>query len=159
MKPSSKRVNFTWSPAAGLRFSIEFTARGRGDSFGADCAWTEARREKQDPVSWLSRDPFRDEAFLFPHARVQLQSLSLALHDNPRVLFWHFWQPSAELGDTPESHAVWTAEFIAEELRPLLDSEAQQRVEAAVDQAMGDLKRCALPWFEKKLQSYLKKDS
>lgn len=51
------------------------------------------------------------------------------------------------------SHAGWKAEFIAEDFRPALDVEAQQRVEAAVDQAIININRYAMPWFEKNWSS------
>lgn len=157
-KPSSKPVSFVWGPVDKLKFVINFSAPGRQDHFEAWCGWSETGASRPDfgPL-WAQDDPFRYAAFSLAQAQVPFQALSAASHERPTTIWWYFWKPTTELGDTRESHAAFMAEALAEELRPVPDVEARQRVEEAVRKSMSDLKRCALPWFERKLEWYLSK--
>lgn len=149
-KPSSKPIKFAWNPVGKLVFTIEYDARGKQDDFQAWFFWSETG--KLGPNGTASLDfPFREDSYELANATVMLQTLSAALNDDPRVFRWPFWQPATSLFDDREA---WHAEFMAEERRAISDAEARQRVEAAVDKAMMDIKRGALPWFEKKLGWY-----
>ncbi len=151
--PSSKPVRFVWNAVDKLAFTLEFAAPGRQDNFEAYCRWSETGKSKVEGLFWLDH-PFAKETFEAPDAVAMVQALSDDLGDNPRVFKWDIWEPETFLEASPESHAAWQAEFIAEELRGISDDEARRRVEAAVNRAMADIKRCALPWFEKKLEWY-----
>ena len=153
---SSKPVKFVWNAVDKLTFTTEFAAPGRQDRFEAYCGWSETGKSNAAGLLWLHDDPLGDAAFKVPDAMVMVQGLSEALGDNPRVFSWHFWEPTIPLETSAESHAAWQTEFIAEELRIVGNAEARQRVEIAVDKAMTDIKRCAVPWFEKKLGWYQK---
>lgn len=154
--PSARPVRFVWTVVDKLTFSIEFAVRGKQDEFEASCGWSESGKTNIAGLAWLHDAPFSSAAFEVADAAAMVQGLSESLGDKPRVFGWSFWKPTTSLESTAESHAAWKAEFIAEELRPVLDVEALQRVESAVGQAMVDLKRCAMPWFEKKLEWYQK---
>jgi len=154
-KPSSKPFNLTWNPIDKLVFTIEFRAPGKQDSFEAWFYWSEKGKAGANGTPDLDY-PFSEKSYELVNAAVMMQTLSGAIDGKQRVMWWKFWEPTRELGSTRESHTAYQAEFIAEELRAVSDEEARQRVDVAVDKAMIDIKRCALPWFEKKLEWYQK---
>jgi len=152
VNPSSKPIKFAWNAIDKMIFTIEFAAPGKQDNFESYCSWSEAGRSKVEGLFWLDH-PFEENTFCAADAAVYLQTLSLELGDKPRVMWWKFWEPKTSLFD---DRPGWYAEFMAEEMRAVSDEEARQRVEVAVDKALIDIKRCALPWFEKKLDWYQK---
>lgn len=153
IKPSSKPINFVWNPIDKLTFTAEFVARGKQDAFEALFYWSEKGKVGANGTEALDY-PFTAQTYELINAAVMLQTLSFIVGDSPeeRVFNWEFWKPITSMGNLP----AWKAEFIAEELRVVSDEEARRRVEIAVDKAIIDIKRCALPWFGKKLELYQK---
>lgn len=148
--PSSPPVRFVSTPVDKLTFTIEFAAPGKQDRFEANCAWSEVGRVGGSESSWKHEGLLSESTFAIPSVKTSLQSLSEELGDKPRVFSWHFWEPSV----SSEDQSAWQAEFIAEEARVVGDAEARQRVEAAVRAAVVDLNRCAVPWFQRKVDWY-----
>jgi hypothetical protein len=151
--PSSKPNNFVWNPVDKLVFTIEFRAPGRLDHFECWFYWSETGKTGANGTAPLN-NPFVDISYELVNASTMLSDVSGAIDGKLRISRWAFWQPTLELGTTRESHAAWQAEFEVEERRYIGDEEARQRVEVAVDKAIIDIKRLALPWFEKKLEWY-----
>lgn len=151
-KPSTKPINFVWNPVAKLKFTIEFCVPGKQDHFEAWFYWSELGKSGANGTEALNC-PFPENIYESVNASVMLSALSGAIDGKSRVTCWKFWEPKASLFD---DRPAWRAEFMAEEMRHVSDEEARQRVEAAVDKAMIDIKRLALPWFEKKLDWYQK---
>jgi hypothetical protein len=155
IKPSTKPINFVWNPVAKLNFTIEFCVPGKQDHFEAWFYWSEIAKAGANGTEALNC-PFPEDIYALVNASVMLSALSGAIDGKSRVSRWKFWEPTRELGTSRESHAEWQTEFLTEEMRFVSDEEARQRVEIAVDKAMIDIKRLALPWFEKKLDWYQK---
>lgn len=151
-KPSTKPVNFAWNPAGKLNFTIEFRVPGKQDHFEAWFYWSEKGKTGANGTEDLDR-PFEQNNFELENAAVMLQTLSAASSDDPRIFFWAIWEPKISVF---ENRPAWYAEFMAEEMRLVSDEEARQRVGLAMDKATIDIKRLALPWFEKKLDWYQK---
>lgn len=152
-KPSTKPAIFFWKPTEKLTFSIEFRVPGRQDDFEAWFYWSEHGKVGANGTPALP-SPFAPEVERLPNAAAMIQTLSA--RDGVRIYQWELWSPSVRLDLTEESQAAWKKAFIAEELRQVSETEALERVRTAVDKAMRDIKRCALPWFEQKLGWYLK---
>lgn len=144
-----KLSGFSWSPLAALTFIIVFRAPLGKDSFEASCEWTETGKVVKEQA--LVLDSTNDnEALRGPHGRTLMQSLSVAAGDPPdrRVVFWNFWTPTAN----PDDVELWFKQTIDNETRMLSDVEANERVVSAVDKAVADIKRLAVPWCERKLK-------
>ncbi|WP_422953719.1 hypothetical protein [Undibacterium sp. TC4M20W] len=153
IKPSAKPIKFVWSSIDKLTFSIEFLGHPRQDYFEGYCEWSEAGKSKTD--AYWNIQPFTDETIASPKAVVLIQVLSgpIAGFKPEEIAYnWSIWKPSVTIEDIN----AYQAEFMAEEMRQIGDPEAKMRVEVAVDRAIADVKRCALPWFEKKLDWYKK---
>lgn len=152
-KPSAKPVELLWNPIDKLGFKLIFTAHTRQDHFWAFCEWSETAKAK---ATGESGPRFAENAWDRAYGYVRFQTLSGQIDQRETyVQSWDFWTPTSEFGDTRESQAAWKAEFMADELRQIGDEEARQRVEVAVDKSTVDIKRCAMPWFEKKLEWYM----
>ncbi len=151
-KPSSKPIKFVWNPADKLVFTVEFSAFGKQDYFDAWCFWSEKGKTGPNGSAMLDF-PFPEDVYGLMNAATHVQVLSAAANDRATVLYWYFWKPKTSQFDDEKA---WYAEFMAEEMRVVPDAEARPRVEVAVDRAISDVKRLALPWFEKKLDWYQK---
>jgi len=153
LMPSAKPIEFVWNPVDKLTFKLIFTAHTRQDDFWAYCQWSETGKAK---VAGQGVIRFADNAWNRVDGFVHLQSLSVEIDQRgSTVQSWDFWKPMLDIGSTRESHAAYMAEIVAEEMRQISDDVAQQRVEAAVEKTVVDVKRCAMPWFEKKLAWYM----
>ena len=122
-KPSAKPVKFAWSPIDKLAFSFGFTAAGKQDAFDALFYWSGKGKIGGNGAETLDY-PFPEKTYELADAAVMLQTISAAVGDKPRVFTWSFWEPTRESGSTRESHAAYLDEFIAEELRVVVDEEA-----------------------------------
>lgn len=145
---SGKLTGFFWNAAPKLVFVIVFRVPNGKDSFEAACEWSDSGKIVKEHA--LLTDDLNDESVLRRScARTHVQSLSQAAADPPgaRVVFWGFWKPRADLDDVDQ----WFKETMEDEMRDLPDAEARERVEAAVNNAVSDVKRLVLPWFNKKL--------
>jgi hypothetical protein len=152
-KPRTKPVIFFWKPMQKLTFSIEFRVPGRQDDFEAWFYWSEQGKVGANGTPALP-NPFAPDVEKLPSAAAMIQTLSA--HDGVGIYQWELWSPGVRLDATEEGQAAWKNAFIAEELRHVSDTEALERVRTAVDKALRDIRRCALPWFEQKLGWYLK---
>jgi hypothetical protein len=154
-KPSGKPVVFIWNPIDKLTFTMEFSTHSHLDYFEGYCKWSEAGKLKAG-VPW-TMEPFSDAVISAPSATVFFQLLSgpmAGFKPEEIALNWPFWKPNSTIDDI----AAFQAEFMADEMREIGDDEAKMRVQLAVDKAVADVKRCALPWFEKKLGWYLQRE-
>lgn len=159
VNPLARPILFTRSAVDKLRFHILFASPGKGDSFEAYCGWSSSGKSPRvsrtgGGARWKHEGLFADETFNAPDLMAYLQSLSLELGEHPRVFRWKIWEPSIKLADDLSNEAAWKAEMVAEELRPVSEVVARQRVDAAVDQALTDVARIAIPWFARKMDRY-----
>ena len=150
-KPSAKPVTFAWNPIDKLTFKLIFSARH--DHFWAYCEWSETARAK---ATGGSGPRFADDAWDRAYGIEHLQTLSGQIDQRDTLVqSWDFWRPALDIGSTRESHHAYMDALRVEEMRHIGDAEAMQRVEVTVDQVIADVKRCAMPWFEKKLLWYM----
>jgi hypothetical protein len=105
-------------------------------------------------VHWKHQGLFSSETFDAPDVMAYVQVLSKELGDRPRVFSWKVWQPSFELADDLSNEQAWRAEIVAEELRPVSEVLARKRADEAVERALTDISRIAMPWFERKIDRY-----
>lgn len=152
--PTQKSFHFFWRPVDKLTFTIEFRAPGLGDGFECSFMWSEGGKVLPSRAMQAPDAAFAEETLRLESVQAHIQVVSAAMGREHRVMKWTFWEPKAPFGIEPAVHAVWKAEFLAEEARPLGDAEARGRVEATVDRAMADIQRFGLPWFEAKLRWY-----
>lgn len=145
-----KLFAFAWAPRPPLVLVIVFRVVMGRDSFEASCEWSDSGKivKEQSPVF---DDPFSNSVMQRPFARAGMQALSHPARETPEqhVAFWQFWSPTASMDD-PEA---FMREGIADAMRDLPDAEAKDRVETAVARAVNDVKRLAMPWFTKKLET------
>jgi hypothetical protein len=118
------------------------------DQFEASCEWSESGKLVKK-LAYSLEQPYSAAVLRQPHARTLMQCLSQAAGDAApaRVVFWDLWRPQADVFDTE----AWFREVMEEETRVLGSDEAAARVEAAVAMAVADVRRLALPWFQRKL--------